>query len=223
MIADATNLTMKSRRAIMMKVNGLNIRKVCVIIPKPFEQCKEDNLHREHPVPDFVLDKQIRKFQIPFKEEGFDEIIIHKFHNANAMTTGELIAKMKDFDQKNPHHTMTLENHCFNTYDLFTEKGHKAEYNMGAVLHDYGKLYCQTIDENGIAHYYDHPSVGCYLVLENLMEGFNKAVLDICLLINYHMMPFSWDTDKAKQRWKERFGEYKYKMLLDFNECDKAR
>lgn len=151
-IADATNLTMKSSRAIMMKVNGLNIRKVCVIIPKPFEQC------------------------------------------------GELIAKMKDFDQKNPHHTMTLENHCFNTYDLFTEKGHKAEYNMGAVLHDYGKLYCQTIDENGIAHYYDHPSVGCYLVLENLMEGFNKAVLDICLLINYHMMPFSWDTDKAKQR-----------------------
>lgn len=34
---------------------------------------------------------------------------------------------------------------------------------------------------------------------------------------------FDWDTDKAKQRWKERFGEYKYKMLLDFNECDKAR
>lgn len=29
--------------------------------------------------------------------------------------------------------------------------------------------------------------------------------------------------NKAKHRWKERFGEYKYKMLLDFNECDKAR
>ena len=78
-IADATNLTMKSRRAIMMKVNGLNIRKVCVIIPKPFEQCKEDNLHREYPVPDFVLDKQIRKFQIPFNEEGFDEIVFFQF------------------------------------------------------------------------------------------------------------------------------------------------
>ena len=55
------------------------------------------------------------------------------------------------------------------------------------------------------------------------MEEFNKVVLDICFLINYHMMPFNWDTDKAKQRWKERFGEYKYKMLLDFNECDRAR
>lgn len=36
-IADATNLTMKSRRAILMKVNGLDINKTCLIIPKPFE------------------------------------------------------------------------------------------------------------------------------------------------------------------------------------------
>ena len=104
-IVDATNLTMKSRRAIMMKVHGLNIRKVCVIIPKPFEQCKEDNLHREHPVPDFVLDKQIRKFQIPFKEEGFDEIIIHNLLNDYEPND---IPDMRGFDQKNPHHTMDL-------------------------------------------------------------------------------------------------------------------
>ena len=43
----------------------------------------------------------------------------------------------------------------------------------------------------------------------------SDVVLDTCFLINYHMMPFNWDTDKAKQRWKERFGEYKYKILLD--------
>ena len=67
-VADATNLKMKSRRAILMKVNGLDINKTCLIIPKPFEQCKEDNLHRKHPVPDDVLDKQIRRFQIPFYE-----------------------------------------------------------------------------------------------------------------------------------------------------------
>lgn len=27
----------------------------------------------------------------------------------------------------------------------------------------------------------------------------------------------------VKQFWREKFGEYKYKMLLDFNECDKTR
>ena len=51
----------------------------------------------------------------------------------------------------------------------------------------------------------------------------DKTLLDCCFLINYHMMPFNWINDKTKQRWKERFGEYKYQMLLDFNECDKAR
>lgn len=34
---------------------------------------------------------------------------------------------------------------------------------------------------------------------------------------------FAWNTEKIKRRWKERFGEYKYQMLLDFHECDKAR
>lgn len=108
-IADATNLTMKSRRAIMMKVNGLDIRKVCVIIPKPFEQCKIDNLNREHPVPEFVLDKQIRKFQIPFYEEGFDKIqIVSNFYGKPF----NLLRKMEGFDQKNPHHSMDLYWHC---------------------------------------------------------------------------------------------------------------
>lgn len=69
-IADATNITMKSRRAIMTKVNGLDVEKICYLIPKPYEQCKVDNKNRLHPVPDEVLDKQIMRFQVPFKEEG---------------------------------------------------------------------------------------------------------------------------------------------------------
>lgn len=222
-IADATNLTMKSRRAIMMKVNGLEVHKVCVIIPKPFEQCKIDNKNREHPVPNEVLDKQIRRFQIPFCEEKFDEIQINVFYKENRLTLGEMFSMMEGFDQKNPHHTMDLYNHSFHTYELFSSKCYPAKYNISALLHDFGKMYCQTFDENGIAHYYEHHAIGSYLILENLSGIFYEDIGDICFLINYHMMPFNWDTDKAKQRWKERFGEYKYKMLLDFNECDRAR
>ena len=222
-IADATNLTMKSRRAIMMKVNDLEVHKVCVIIPKPFEQCKIDNKNREHPVPNEVLDKQIRRFQIPFYEEKFDEIQINVFHKENRLTLGKMFSMMEGFDQKNPHHTMDLYNHSFHTYDLFSSKCYPVKYNIAALLHDFGKMYCQTFDENGIAHYYEHHAIGSYLILENLSGIFYEDIGDICFLINYHMMPFGWDTDKAKQRWKERFGEYKYKMLLDFNECDRAR
>ena len=142
-IADATNLTMKSRRVIMMKINGLEVHKVCMIIPKPFEQCKIDNKNREHPVPNKVLDKQIRRFQIPFYEEGFDEIRIsptkEKFFN---------ILRMIDFDQKNPHHTMTLYDHCKYTEKLMISKGYEAPWTLAASVHDIGKLFVQTFDKN---------------------------------------------------------------------------
>lgn len=69
-IADATNITMKSRRAILENVKGIDCHKVAYLIPKPFEQCKADNLNRPHLVPEEVLDKQLRKFQIVFYEEG---------------------------------------------------------------------------------------------------------------------------------------------------------
>lgn len=222
-IADATNLTIKSRRAILNKVNGLDIEKICVIIPKPFEKCKEDNLHREHPVPDYVLDKQIRRFQIPFIEEGWDEICIYDISKEGYEPNTLSLIDMNGFDQKNPHHTMDLLEHCKHATDMFIEK-HKysPEFMIGALYHDIGKLYTQTFDEDGIAHYYQHHAVGSYLFLTS-MYRIGDPVLDTCFLINYHMMPFSWTSDKSNKRWKKIFGDYKYQMLLDFNECDKAR
>ena len=56
-----------------------------------------------------------------------------------------------------------------------------------------------------------------------LAAFYNNEFLDMCFLINYHMMPLACNTEKIKRRWKERFGEYKYQMLLDFHECDIAR
>lgn len=32
-----------------------------------------------------------------------------------------------------------------------------------------------------------------------------------------------WKSEKTRNKWKIRFGKYKYKLLLDFNMCDKAR
>lgn len=236
-IVDATNLTMKSRRAIMMKINGLDVHKICYVIPKPFEECKKDNINREHPVPNEVLEKQIKRFQIPFKEEGFDEIFIHDCEKWDKykLSNLELLAATYNFDQKNPHHTMTLDKHCMNAYRLFsktreTECLLSQEYLdgfvMGAKLHDIGKVSTQTFDGDGIAHYYNHPELGSYVVLSQMKKPLtwdDNTLLDCCFLINYHMMPFNWDSDKAKDRWEKRFGEDKYKLLLDFNKCDKAR
>lgn len=222
-IADATNITMRSRRAIIENVKGIECRKIAYLIPRPFDQCKLDNLNRQHPVPEEVLDGQLRKFQIPFYEEGWDLIKRRDFLRDGEITIPDISLKMENFDQKNPHHTMSLLEHSDYTYKLFADKEYPMSFQLGAVLHDVGKLYCQTFDEFGTAHYIDHDSIGSYLVLTSLDGFYYYDILDACFLINYHMMPFNWTTEKSKEHWKKRFGEYKYKMLLDFHECDKAR
>ncbi len=180
-------------------------------------------MNRQHPVPEEVLDGQLRKFQIPFYEEGWDLIKRRDFLRDGEITIPDISLKMENFDQKNPHHTMSLLEHSDYTYKLFADKEYPMSFQLGAVLHDVGKLYCQTFDEFGTAHYIDHDSIGSYLVLTSLDGFYHYDILDACFLINYHMMPFNWTTEKSKERWKKRFGEYKYQMLLDFNECDKAR
>lgn len=222
-IADATNITMRSRRAIIENIKGIKCNKIVYLIPKPFRQCKIDNLNRQHPVPEEVLNGQLRKFQIPFMEEGFDEGIIYYIHNKNRLDAVKMFDNMEGFNQQNPHHTSTLADHCKNAHELFSRYGYQSKYNLAALFHDYGKLYCKELDDDGIARFYGHDSIGSYMILENFAEIFYKDVADMCFLINYHMMPFDWTTEKSKERWKKRFGEYKYQMLLDFHECDKAR
>ena len=230
-IADATNINMKARRSVLENVKKIDCYKIAYIIPKPSDKCIEDNIYKEYPVPHHVIQKQMMNFQIPFIEEGFDEIIIHDLENwyDNSVFVNDHMEKMRNFDQKNPHHTMTLGEHCEYTYQRFLENQYPYEFNCAARLHDIGKLFTQKFDDDGIAHYYQHENVGCYYLLgniDNIIASIGMSdveFLDFLFLVNYHMMPMSWNTDKTKNTWKRRFGEYKYQMLLDFNECDKSR
>lgn len=234
-IADATNITMKSRRVLIENVRKMDVEKICYIIPKQFNDCIRDNKNRKHYVPEKVIAAQRSKFQIPFKEEGWDDIIIYDmdYTYADKFTPEAMSFSMTGFDQKNPHHNMYLEDHCDFTYNKFSDLAHpydvyKSGFLLGAKIHDFGKLYTQTIDENGIAHYFGHENVGSYCVLTTLYNPFEEYntdvfLLDCCFLINYHMMPFNWNTEKTKNKWKNIFGEEKYNMLLRFHECDKAR
>lgn len=234
-IADATNITMKSRRAIINNVKKMDIEIIAYIVPKKIEDCIKDNVEREYIVQEEVIYKQMKRFQIPFLEEGFDKIIVHDFNYdlRYKLYPLEIIEKMTGFDQKNPHHNMYLEDHCDFTYNMFSDLAHpydvyKSGFLLGAKIHDFGKLCTQTIDENGIAHYFGHENVGSYCVLTTLYNPFEEYntdvfLLDCCFLINYHMMPFNWNTEKTKNKWKNIFGEEKYNMLLKFHECDKAR
>lgn len=221
-IAYATNLTMRDRRSILAPLQGMNIRKGCVITPKIYEWCLEDNKNREHPVPEEVIKKQMYRFQVPFLEEGFDNIEITVDENKYYADTCELeLIMMEGFNQKNPHHTLSLGDHCRKSFLLLRNSAKDIIQNfylIGAELHDIGKVLTQTFDEDGIAHYYNHENVGSYFLLSQHADYYK--IINICFLVNYHMLPFQWDTEKVRKKYRRIFGKYKYELLMDFHKCD---
>lgn len=233
-IADATNITIKSRAATLAVARQFDCEKIAYIVPKAVADCVIDDKTREYSVGESVITRQRASFQVPFKEEGFDKIIIHRLEEYMKPSTAILwpaLCQMKDFDQKNPHHTKTLLEHslevenrvirskCFNS--ILRRCYH------GVVYHDVGKLFTQTFDDKDIAHYYNHANVGAYWFISEAYQEFNPdysgEFLDNVFLINYHMLPFDWNTDKAREKWLGVFGKDKYDALMELHRCDVSR
>lgn len=233
-IADATNITIKSRKAIFDAVRKIDCYKIGYLVVKNIKDCIKDNKNSDRvAVPDEVIYRQVGKFQIPFMEEGYDNIVIEDLNkdNSELFLVNDMIRhlQMSKFDQKNPYHNQTLEEHCDFVTEEFRKYNYPNYYNFAARQHDIGKMYTQTFDENGIAHYYGHEGYGTYLLLSDYNSIFREMfyskdeILDMLFLINYHMLPMNWNTEKAKNKWRKIFGDYKYQLLVDFHMCDKAR
>lgn len=233
-ITDATNITIKSRRAIFNLVKDIDCEKIGYLVVKNIEDCIKDNKNSDRvAVPDEVIYRQVKKFQIPFREEGYDNIIIEDLNknNSDLFLVNDMIRHlhMSKFDQKNPYHNQTLEEHCDFVTEEFRKYNYPNYYNFAARQHDIGKMYTQTFDENGIAHYYGHEGYGTYLLLSDYNSIFRETfyskdeILNILFLVNYHMLPMNWNTDKSKEKWRKIFGDYRYQLLVDFNKCDKMR
>lgn len=212
-IVDAPFTTMSERRKILQRIKGLDIIKLCYIVPCTYKICQ--NVIRENPwVPDDELKKQLYKFEIPFMEEGWDEIYLCSTYPSEIPDW----EAFQQFDQKNPHHSLSLQGHSQVASNLFEAMNMDTPWLQGALLHDYGKMFTQTIGADGVAHYYSHQNVGAYHVL--CMYPI-VHFLNTVFLVNYHMLPFDWDrSEKAKEKWRRRFGDEKFEILLKFHSCD---
>ncbi|MBQ8425700.1 MAG: ATP-binding protein [Clostridia bacterium] len=82
-LIDATNINLKTRRRLFTNIR-VKCNKICYVINTPLEKCIE-RLHKRnesdypHKIDESVLQKYSQSFQMPTKEEGFDEIIIETF------------------------------------------------------------------------------------------------------------------------------------------------
>ena len=227
-IFDATNLSRKNRVALLEKIPP-DINKETIVVVTPFEKIYENNKNRARKVPEKVIWRQLRQFEMPVYEEGFDGIIIyHPFGRMYSVL--ESLKMMKDFKQDNPNHSLDLLNHCASTCGNLLLKEMDLDLNLlsAAMFHDIGKVFTKTFknmkgEETDIAHYYSHNNVGSYfsLLIEFGSTMRNKDKIEIAQLICYHMQPYFFKSEKAMKRWEERLGSELWEKILKLHEADK--
>lgn len=250
-IFDATNLRFKDRMNLLEMIEPIeDVICECHVVVTKLEECIDNDMYREFSVGEEVIQKQVRKFQIPFEEEGWDDIKLVK-KRGTVFDTNQIYSisysnfydVALNFDQHTPYHNLTLLEHAEKHHEFISNYVRNAYIDElsdevfrvydASFLHDYGKIMGHTEDENGVWHYYGHAEIGAYQVLtdcikytydnESLQKYFDEDELlrRIVFYINYHMLPFDWQTDKVKNKYKKIFGEEKYNALMLMHEADK--
>lgn len=92
---------------------------------------------------------------------------------------------------------------------------------LAALLHDIGKPYCFSLDDQGNGHFYGHAEIGERMARDVLcrLRFDNKTTENVCLLIRYHDTTIE-RTDKAVRRWMNRLGVPLLRQLLALKRAD---
>ena len=220
-IFDATNINMKDRRRCFDAIKEVkNLSVMAMVVNTPFAECVYRDSLRERKVGYNVIDKMRRRFEFPQYFEGFNHISLVNTHNYDAEFRNNIEQCMANFDQKNPWHSYTLGEHSNRVAQQFDNND--IRYEAG-LLHDIGKLYTITFDENNVAHYYNHDNVGAYYVcshpeIVNPKYDFNELLF----YINQHMhIQQIISSEKASKKYRKLFGDKRYDMLVEFDRADK--
>lgn len=227
-VMDATNINAKRRRtflnAVRLRVRADYVKECHVVMCDPAIAIERD-LTRDRTVGKDVILKMVKGFQPPMLCEGWDDIKV--YWSSKRLDMATLLMQTCDFDQHNPHHTLTLGDHMISAVDALEEPSHQLE--TATACHDIGKLFSQTFDEDDIAHYYDHDSIGSYIYLctdyaynQNSVEG-GVYVCEIASLIAWHMLPYFCKGEEGyrvvakRKNWPDWFIESVWKL----HEADK--
>lgn len=191
-IYDATNVSRKNRRGILHSLPK-NIKKCCVIIWAPIEICIERDKVRARTVGEAIINKMLHRFEAPFFDEGFDDIlIVNTFEEHNSLSYYADIIKAIDIPHDNPHHTKDILAHCqeCGQYLLKNYTELPSDLIYAGFVHDIGKARTKSFtntkgEPTEIAHYYNHQAVGAYM-----SYGLPESSVFLAWAISSHMAPF---------------------------------
>lgn len=240
-IMDSTNISYKRRMALLQELKNIPCEKICVLMATPYQECLKNNANRERVVPEEVIERMYKNFNIPFFYEGWNQIMVEygkeEYHGYYGYPTS-LMELTMSFDQNNKHHTLSLGEHLRNTahnLPCYHNEGFDIyEYALiiAAILHDGGKIFTKDF-HNGKgeptedAHYFNHNNVGAYdsLFYNDKMIGTNDSWiwLYISVLIMWHMQPYFWERDnneKLHNKYRKLWGEDLYSDIIKLHEAD---
>ncbi len=128
------------------------------------------------------------------------------------------IGIMKNFNQHNFHHKYDLLEHTAVVTENIDPVIH---LRLAALLHDIAKPYCMSFDENGIGHFYKHPSIGAAkadTILKNLRAD-NKTREKVIKLIKWHDTPIE-ESEKIIKKKLRSMGEEMLYELIKLKQAD---
>ncbi len=208
-IYEATNISSKRRRALLNELNKYYDKAICLFKYKRVSACQIDNEKRDREVPSNVIDRMYRNFEIPHKNEGFDEIIVdfdektnlylgNKSKGGIGFLKDELLAietyddykrllyqlglnQCIDMPQDSKWHTLSLSKHMYFCFRAVREyHWHDINLVIASMLHDISKPNVRTEDKDQkYAHYYGHENASAYDVIDILLRYVRIDIEDI--------------------------------------------
>ncbi len=215
-IYDATNLREGYRIDILKHVaKHDNVSTQLRMFLQPIEVVVERDKQRSRTVGEEIIHKMLMGFNPPnIYKEHWDEIIFDE--SCATLDEGEYARKMMDFNQYNPHHSLTLYDHCLAA--LKNAESARDTIQEAALWHDVGKLFTQSFDDKGVAHYYGHQHVSAYyyLMLTNdaSRNTFGQIIVRLytALLISFHMKFYN-----KNFKFEDLYADYSFDFVADLN------
>lgn len=223
-IYDACNINYKRRMEFLSQIRHIECKKIAVVIATPFMKCLQNDLNRERKVGNDVIYRMYKNIYIPQTFEGFDNVNIFYNNGYNDFLTFE---RLTDLEQDNPHHTLSVKEHCKKAYEYLKEHYPNAsqELQIATLYHDIGKLYTKTFKNakgelTETAHFYGHENASAYeaMFMQDVISS--NDVLQVILYIQWHMIDFKGLSEKRDKHYANLLGEENRKNIALLHEAD---
>jgi len=231
-IYDATNVNKRKRKAFLNEINYIKCIKVCACVMTSYHECfvrcktREEEFDPFRNIPEDIITRTYKNWQPPHWSEGWDHI---EFISEPGLFKSPLlkVLQLREYSQNNPHHKLSLGDHILAAIKwlMFNVDYVRSvpELYLATLIHDLGKPFCYSLDEDGVAHYYNHENVGAYESYFYTYSIYKKGVIiDVMNLIFWHMLPYNPHSNKALDRIKNEYGKDFYDRLMLLHEADKA-